>query len=319
MKRLIVYGICFLLVWTSSAPSYAANVERVTALEGNGNGLYAPPQAQIIHVTPENYPKLNEWLYAKGYRQSDEPMRLAARYGDDAASHAQVLSGDYEDRECGDDRRPSADDSPVSVSVNIISDLTPEGDGVEAAVVFVVIGTVVVAVWTLYAVKFLYDVTVGTAPCGRWSELNFATSMISDEEDQHATFNGVHFMTGYRDGYTDIGLGAEVGQSDILLTETGSLELEGLYWMVGPILRWRLDDYANPSYYEMEFAAGTTEHEEVGLLAKAELGFSFGIGEAVRWGVNLGVLNINLNDNQGIITDRQRYYYLLGLEMGFHF
>ncbi|HEY0720662.1 MAG TPA: hypothetical protein VGE50_05360 [Gammaproteobacteria bacterium] len=320
MTRIITYLICFFVFWTSTVPSYAtesAGEDQYTA----NNQYNALPTARVIRISPEEYPLLESQLIAKGYRQSNEKVLLAARYEARAAVETQIYNTEHDAvNDCADrERGRRTDDSPVNVSINVVHDMAPDGDGVEAAVVFVVIGTVVVIVWTLYAFKFLYDVTVGTPPCGRWSELNFTASMISSDADQHADFSGVHFMTGYRDGYTDIGISAEAGQSNILLTETGTLSLEGIYWMVGPTLRWRVNNNRNPSFYEMEFVAGTTEHEEVGLLAKAKAGFSFGIGDALRWGVNLGVLNINLNDNQGIITDRHRYYYLFGVEMGYRF
>lgn len=323
MKRVIVHLICFLVAWTSSVPAGAsANIDAIDESHSISMVPYAlPPNARVIHVSPGEYSELETQLLEKGYRQSNQQILLAGSPRVNVAGQAHITAGGNADNgDCNDS--PARDDSgeaSVNLSINIMNDLTPRDGGVEAAVVFVIIGAVVVVVWTLYAVKFLYDVAVGAQPCGRWSELNFSVSSISRDTSQHADFSGVHFMTGYRDGGTDVGISAEAGYADILLSETGSPSLDGLYWMVGPILRWRLNRFDNPSYYEMEFSAGTSEHPEIGLLARAKAGLNFGIGNALRGGVNLGVLNINLNDNQGIITDRHRYYYLLGVEMGYRF
>lgn len=189
----------------------------------------------------------------------------------------------------------------------------------DAAVLFVVVGTVVVIVWALYVFKYLYDISLGNTPCGRWSELAVVSSNASAGVAQHARFDGLRYSTGFREGSLDVGLGFELGQTDILLSEVGVLELEGRYWLLGPILRWRLSRGKNPSYFQMNFVAGSTEHDEVGLLAKASLGLLFGIGDSLQLGVNWGAMNINLNDNQGIISERSQYHYLYGINMGFRF
>jgi hypothetical protein len=69
----------------------------------------------------------------------------------------------------------------------------------------------------------------------------------------------------------------------------------------------------------MEFLAGSTDNEQVGVIAEAKMGLSFGAGERFRWGASLGALNINLNETEGLIRDRSRYHYLFGLEMGYRF
>ena len=105
----------------------------------------------------------------------------------------------------------------------------------------------------------------------------------------------------------------------ILLVEVGTLELKGRYWLLGPILRWRFSDDINPNYFQMNFIAGTTEHDEVGMLAKASLGFLFGVGDSMQLGFNWGAMNIDLNENQGIITERDQYHYFYGINVGFKF
>lgn len=192
-------------------------------------------------------------------------------------------------------------------------------DRESAAVVFVIIGAVVVVVWSLYAFKYAYDLAAGVEPCGRWSEWSIASSTISGDASDRARFNGVRAMGGFREGYTDFGLSAEVGQAAMELKETDSLKLRGTYWFVGPVLRWRLSADRNPNFFQMEFLGGSTTNRETGLLGEAKAALSFGVGNNARWGLSVGAMNINLKDNQGIISARSKYYYLFGLETGFRF
>jgi hypothetical protein len=69
----------------------------------------------------------------------------------------------------------------------------------------------------------------------------------------------------------------------------------------------------------MNFMGGSTEHDEVGVLARASLGFRLGLGDHVHVGVSWGAMNVRLNNDQGIISDRDQYHYLYGINAGFGF
>jgi hypothetical protein len=221
----------------------------------------------------------------------------------------------------GGDVESSGDDS-LQVMLDITDDVLNSNNGSssdQAAVLFVVVGAVVVMVWTVYVFKYLYDISLGDAPCGRWHEVTAVRSNASAGSGQHARFDGLRYSTGFRDGTLDVGIGFELGQADILLSEVGALELQGRYWLLGPILRWRFSGDVNPNYFQMNFIAGTTEHDEVGMLARASLGFLFGVGDSMQLGFNWGAMNIDLNENQGIITERDQYHYFYGVNVGFKF
>ena len=57
----------------------------------------------------------------------------------------------------------------------------------------------------------------------------------------------------------------------------------------------------------------------MGVIAQATLGLQFGIGDAMRLGLSWGAMNINLKNDQGIISDDEQYYYLYGLNVGYRF
>ena len=188
-----------------------------------------------------------------------------------------------------------------------------------AAGVFVIIGTVLIVVWALYVFKYIYDVTTGFTACGKWSDFALTSSSISVATNQHARFYGLRYMTGYRDGATEFGISAELGQSDILLADLNLPEMKGIYWFIGPVLRWRISRSNNPSYFQMNFMAGSTEFDAMGTIAQANLGLQFGIGDGFKLGVSWGAMNINLKNTQGIVSERDQYYYLYGVNMGYQF
>ncbi|MCW8831546.1 MAG: hypothetical protein OQK32_08525, partial [Gammaproteobacteria bacterium] len=281
------------------------------------------PNARVIHVSPEEYTVLEKKLQQHGYRQSEVvPLQLAQSDVEEPVVLVEPEDDPQPADDCTQKVEQNTDDDSLRVMLEVTDDVlnsSGNGSGDGAAVLFVIVGTVVVIVWALYVFKYLYDVSLGDAPCGRWHELTVVSSSASVGDGQHARFDGLRYATGFRDGSLDVGIGFELGQTDILLSEVGVLELKGRYWLLGPMLRWRLSQEKNPSYFQMNFVAGSTEHDEVGLLAKASLGLLFGIGDSMQLGLNWGVLNIDLNEDQGIITERDQYHYLYGINVGFKF
>ena len=282
------------------------------------------PGATIYHVTPEEYPALERKLRGHGYIQEETVnLQLALESGEEKNRQTRQTGGTAKSKkECADQGADSAGEQSINVLLDFTDDMLKEGErssSDSAAVVFIIIGAVVVVVWALYVFKYIYDVATGFAPCGRWDEFTAVASSASTGADQHARFNGLRYATGFRDGITDVGISVEAGKTDILLVEASALELKGNYLLIGPMLRWPLTRGLNPAAFQLDFTAGTTEHKEIGLLAKARMSLVFGIGDYLRLGLSWGVLNINLNEGQGVITERSQYHYLYGINMGFRF
>ena len=327
-KKITSYLLCFVMVWTTIIPAYAANSNPSNNMsEAEIREKY--PNAKIIHVSKEEYPALARKLQKQGYktRFMEPAQQLAAHDSnqtlnqppEDVANNKRPLP-EKNDCDSGSYRQgKSAGEHSLQVMVDFSSDMMHSADdSKEAAVLFIIVGTVLLVVWTFYIFKYLYDVSMGYLPC-RWSELSVSSSSISSDTNQHAYFNGLNYKTGVQDGGTEFGISAEIGHAGILLIESGTLRLEGLYWFIGPMLRWRLSSGINPHYFEMDFLAGSTEHTEVGVIAKANMGLRFGIGEAMHMSINWGAMHINLNENQGIIDDRNQYHYLYGINVGYRF
>jgi len=306
-RKILAGLLCITVGCTSSFPAYADRPGRAVPVDGQD------PGARVIRVTPEAYPALARKLSKQGYRPAKETVALNGE-PKIRKSSSDPSEGPPSPDGCGG---PTTSDDSLRVAVDAtgeaISDWGAGGD--ESAVVFVVIGAVVVVVWTLYAFKYLFDLAAGVRPCDAWSDFTFSSARI-DDHDLSASFNGVRFLTGVRNEATDFGISAQLGYSDIELPDA-SRTLHGTYWLVGPLLRWSMGGN-NPHYFQMEFLGGSTEHEEVGIIAQATAGVSFGVGNHFRWGVNIGALNIDLSETRGIVEDRT-YRSLLGIEMGYRF
>lgn len=320
LRSLFTFALCSVLMWTSVVPA-RADVARVMD-EAAIRTQY--PNAKIIQVEAADYPQLAESLRRQGYLTQAE-VQASGQWIGSVRQPSPEIPPPYQPAsssdDCNDRQTPSAGEESVRVMVNFSNDMMKSGGNNRdsAAVVFVIIGTVLIVVWALYIFKYIYDVTTGFTPCGKWSELALTSSSISGTANQHARFYGLRYMTGYRDGATEFGISAELGQSDILLADLNLPEMKGTYWFIGPVLRWRLSRSNNPSYFQMNFMAGSTEFDAMGTIAQANLGLQFGIGNAMRLGLSWGAMNINLNNDQGIISDREQYYYLYGVSMGYQF
>jgi len=331
LKGIIARVVCLVLAWTSVFPAYAAIPVHQAVPTDSASLQKDYPNARVIHVTPEEYPALREKLLRQGYLPSGlqpvsqyqiaqtEPPVPAAVPPQEGASLPPPPSAEDECKERENDGGESSFHSAIDITHDMVPD-NNSGNSDSAAVLFIIVGTVVLVIWTLYVVRYLVDSSMGMTTCGRWSELIYSSSAIGSRSNQHARFNGLRYMHGFNDSGTDVGISAELGNADILLTEVSSLRLQGLYWLIGPMLRWNMNPGGGtPNYFQMEFVAGSTEHPEMGIIAVAKMGFNFGVDKNMRWGLNFGAMNINLHENQGIITNRSQYYFLYGLEFGYRF
>jgi hypothetical protein len=280
------------------------------------------PQATVIQVTPDQYPELARDLSRAGYRpQSDAQALMLAANEPQTQTYPPAQGAGSVD--CNERAASSGGGSGnVGIDVNVFGGRHSGGRGSSdgAAAILVIIGAVVLVVWTVYALKYVADAATGaTDPCSRrWNEWSLSATAINSYRPQYAHFTGMRYMTGVDHAGLNFGLSAELGHADVLLAEASALRMQGLYWMVGPLLRWGLSSGNNPSYLQMELLAGSTENKEMGVIATAKIGFNFGLTERLRLGLSYGAMNINLHE-QGIILDRSQFYTLWGVDMGYRF
>jgi len=316
--------MCFFLTWTTVVPVYAEqSVITTNMTEQELRKQY--PNAKVINVEQEDYAQLAESLRSQGYT-SQRSTEIEQANTQDAKQDTANNHTTSNKPECNDELLTKSSSQKRSTDVNTAIDISDGildsgGSGGDAAViVFVIIGAIVIVVWALYVFKYLYDLSTGFTPCEYWYQLTYTSSSISSTEGEFFDMDGLRFTTGFRDDGTDVGIALEMGDADILLLEdTSTLNLDGFYWMLGPTLRWRLSTGYNPHYLHMNFMGGTTQHDEIGVLAKATIGFQIGLGKHFHLGFNFGAMNINLNDELTVISDDDQYHFLYGINSGFRF
>lgn len=278
------------------------------------------PHAKIIHVSPEEYSQVASTLKHQGYTMDREHSQTLPSNADQIDKNISLaISTDcYESQ-----KQENPDNSgTINTSIDISNNILKSGNNSnsnDAAIIFVIVGTIVIVVWVLYVFKYLFDLSMGFKPCETWYQLSINSSSISDTTDTYYNMKGIRFTSGFREGSTDIGIALEAGKTDILLTEQQALKLDGSYWLLGPTLRWQLSSGYNPYYFHMNFMGGTTSHDETGVIAIATMGLQFGFGKHLYLGINWGAININLHDNPAILTERDQYHFLYGINSGFRF
>lgn len=312
--------MCLIIIFSTVFPVQAESIIKPENLsQSQISQIY--PDAKIIYTEAENYSDIAEELSNQGYisQAQSVPDNAGETYQRSLIDKPELSTEDCNKTRNHDSTTEESLDIFVNVTGDIIEHGEKSGSGDQAAIVFVVIGTVLVVVWALYVFKYLYDITTGFKPCHIWYEFNYTSSRTHSSGDQRLEFNGLRFMTGFRDRITEVGFAVELGKADIKLTEINSLELNGNYWLLGPILRWPLSENKNPGSFYMNFMAGSTEHDDINYIAKANIGLRFALAENFTFSINWGVLNIDLSDSQSLINDRDQYHYIYGINTGLLF
>lgn len=316
LKKISSYCLCFVLAFPHVI--HAGTVQQNNIYQLDKQAIIKQyPTAKILEVAPEDYPQLAKQLRSQGYNQALPQHEV----NDGSTTQSIQNQATNKTSDNCDNNSTSVGEDSINVMLDISGDVLNSasgGNGDGAALVFVIVGTVLVVVWALYVFKFLYDVATGFKPC-YWSELTLSSSRISSNSDDYADFKGINYMTGFRNGATEVGISIELGHSDIQLPQLLNQRLKGSYLFLGPLLRWRMSASKNPHYFSMNFLAGSTEHDEMGTIAKASLGLQFGLGTSTHLGFSWGAMSIDVKDSQGILQDRNEYFYLYGMNFGFKF
>lgn len=205
------------------------------------------------------------------------------------------------------------------------------GNGDTAAVMFIVIGIVVVAALFIYAGKFIADLINNDDDYySYWWDIGTQFINLDTENNQHGNFGGLKFSAGFIAArLAQLGLSIEIGKMDLdLLYNRNSIpqriNLQGTYWFIGPTVRWLLgnidnEQTINNSYVYFELLGGGTDRSEIDITAIARVGINTGIGEHMRIGIHYGAFYLGLDEDQGFANDGDNYWNTYGIELGYQF
>lgn len=204
------------------------------------------------------------------------------------------------------------------------------GNGDAAAILFVVVGVVVVAVLVVYAIKSLVSIASGKKHHQSW-ELTLQSNVLAADRGEHGRFHGAKLGAGYiADKYLYLGLVGELGYMDIDLevekeNRPTRLQLAGSYWMMGAAIRLgRFYDtqrgvLSAANYFFMEFMGGTSEYAATDIIGSAKLGGNFKVSDHLRLGFSVGSRYIGLNEDDGFVNSNNNYWSDFGVDIGYRF
>lgn len=188
------------------------------------------------------------------------------------------------------------------------------------AMVFVIIGFVVVFAFIAYSVHFLYRWLAHGYHLEGWVEYGAGAWGFSNGTE-FGGMRALRFGLGMKGTGFSWGLGGEFGRIEATVTHeveglAEEVHLSGSYIIVGPRLDYRTD--WGPSL-TLEMLSGDSAAEEVNTITKAMLGLRWALRNGAYIGASTGSLMVSLEKDLGYIRHKNPYNWLSGLEAGWRF
>lgn len=201
--------------------------------------------------------------------------------------------------------------------VNIFADAREGGGGGGgwdaddwAAVIYVVIGVVVVGAFVIYGVQMLGEMAFNQEEYPLFMEagvrLSYSGKAIEDQQGvgqlyRDAYLAGLRFAIGFDRPGMGIGLAAEGGYIDIFLRSTSdparTFDFKGGYLVAGPMIRFGDND---PWSFTLEFLNGTSTHDAIGWISKSRMTLQAKVTEHMLVGGHLGAVFYDLHFFDGL-------------------
>jgi hypothetical protein len=199
-----------------------------------------------------------------------------------------------------------------------------------AAVIYVVVGVVVVGAFLIYGIQTLAELAVNDGHDPLFQEagvrLSYSGKTWRDGAGgdlyRDAYLAGLRYAIGFDRPGMDVGLSLEGGYIDIRLTpENGSFgetgfDFNGAYVVAGPLLRFGSFD---PFCFSLEFLNGTSTHESIGWISKSRMALQARMGGHAAVGAHLGAVFYDLEFLDGLAWRRGDFNRDLSLVGGVDF
>lgn len=201
--------------------------------------------------------------------------------------------------------------------VNIFADAREGGGGGGgwdsddwAAVIYVVIGVVVVGAFVIYGVQMLGEMALNQEGYPLFMEagvrLSYSGKAIEDGQGvgglyRDAYLAGLRFAVGFDRPGMGIGLAAEGGYIDVFLRSSSdpsrTFDFKGGYLVAGPMIRFGDND---PWSFSLEFLNGTSSHQSIGWISKSRMTLQAKVSEHMLVGGHLGAVFYDLHFFDGL-------------------
>jgi hypothetical protein len=246
------------------------------------------------------------------------------------------------------EHKPTADHTVVDEDetrgwfVNLMADWRGEGHGKSggggssgsghewAAVIFVVVGVVVVGAFILYGAQTVYELATNRDDVPVFQEMGLRLSYSGQEYGgaeagtdlyRDAYLTGIRYAVGLDRPGMGMGLSVEGGYLDVKLRgisdPSQTFDFRGGYLVAGPLLRFGRND---PFSFSLEFLNGTSTHASVGWISKSRMTLQAKVARHTLLGAHLGAVFYDLHFLDGLAWrqgDFNRDLSLIyGLDMG---
>lgn len=201
-----------------------------------------------------------------------------------------------------------------------------------AAVIYVVVGVIVVGAFILFGFKALYDLVVNKddAPVFKEVGLRFSYSGLTMYDDRGSSLYrdaylvGMRFAIGVERDMLTLGLAMEGGSINLTVhginPPSETLDYRGGYLVGGPMVRF--GNY-NPLALSLEFLNGTSDHRDIGWISKARMGLQAKTGAGLLTGAHLGAVFYDLRFSDGLVFRRGDFNsdlsMVFGVDVGWSF
>jgi hypothetical protein len=223
--------------------------------------------------------------------------------------------------------------------VQFVADVSGDGGGGGwdgdklAAVIYVVVGVVVVGAFLVYGLQTLAELAANTEHYPLFQEaglrLSYSGKALDDPSGsaqlyRDAYLAGLRYAIGFDRPGMDLGLTVEGGYIDVRLRDLDdvarSFDFRGGYLVAGPMLRFGDHD---PLSFSLEFLNGTSDHPSIGWISKTRMTLQARAGRHAVIGAHLGAVFYDLEFLDGLAWRRGDFNrdlsLISGLDFGFEF
>ncbi len=196
-----------------------------------------------------------------------------------------------------------------------------------AAVIYVVVGVVVVGAFVIYGLQMLTELAINKDDYPMFMEaglrLSYSGKAFEDPNGRgdlyrDAYLAGLRFAIGFDRPGMGIGLAVEGGYIDVFLrgidNPAETFDFKGGYLVAGPMLRFGDN---KPWSFSLEFLNGTSNHASIGWISKSRMTLQYKVGDHLLLGGHLGAVFYDLHFLDGLGVREGNFNRDLSLISGF--